>query len=171
MASVIQFVASNFTLTFLGIGLIAAAAALARAPKPLTAPVIIETLLACFVLFAIGVTFFYNFVMHVFFGAMAARFIGWADSPFQAEVGFASLGFAAVGFLAFRRSFDLRLAAIVGPSLFLLGAAAGHAYQMVTTGNFAPGNAGVIFYTDIIVPLIGALLLWLQCRYRHPTKT
>lgn len=171
MASVIQFVASNFTLTFLVIGLIAAAAAFAHAPKPLTAPVIVEVLLAYFVLFAIGVTFFYNFVMHVFFGAMAARFIGWADSPFQAEVGFASVGFAVVGFLAFRGSSDLRLAAIVGPSLFLLGAAAGHAYQMVTTGNFAPGNAGVIFYTDIIVPLIGALLLWLQCRYRDPTKT
>ena len=59
----------------------------------------------------------------------------------------------------------------MGPSLFLLGAAAGHAYQMVTTGNFAPGNAGVVFYTDIIVPLIGALLLGLQCRYRDPTKT
>ena len=40
--------------------------------------------------------------MHVFFGEIAARFIGWADSPFQAEVGFASLGFAAIGFLAFR---------------------------------------------------------------------
>jgi hypothetical protein len=42
---------------------------------------------------------------------------------------------------------------------------------MITAGNFAPGNAGVIFYADIIVPVIGALLLWLQCRYRDPTKT
>ena len=73
---------------------------------------------------------------------MTARFIGWADSPFQAEVGFASLGFAVVGFLAFRGSFDLRLAAVVGPALFLLGAAGGHLYQMVAAGNFAPGNAG-----------------------------
>jgi hypothetical protein len=170
VASVIRFVMSNFTLTFLVIGLIASAVALARAPK-LSAPVIIEALLAYFVLFAVGVTFFYNFVVHVFFGAAAARFIGWADSPFQAEVGFASLGFAAVGFLAFRGSFDLRLAAVIGPALFLLGAAAGHAYQMITASNFASGNAGVIFYTDIIVPVIGALLLWLQCRYRDPTKT
>jgi hypothetical protein len=96
---------------------------------------------------------------------MTARFIGWQPSPFQAEVGFASLGFAVVGFLAYRRSFDLRLAAVVGPALFLLGAAGGHLYQMIAAGNFAPGNAGVIFYTDILIPLIGFTLLWLQHRY------
>jgi hypothetical protein len=81
------------------------------------------------------------------------------------EVGFASLGFAVVGFLAFRRSFDLRLAAVVGPALFLLGAAGGHIYQMITARNFAPGNAGVIFYTDLAIPVIGLVLLWLQRRW------
>jgi hypothetical protein len=165
MATLIRLVLSNFTLTFLIVGLIASGIALLRAPKPLTTPVVVEALLAYFVLFSIGFGFLYNFVMHSFFGAMAARFIGWADSPFQLEVGFASLGFAAVGFLAFRGSFDLRLAAVVGPALFLLGAAGGHLYQMITAGNFAPGNAGVIFYTDILIPLIGFVLLWLQRRY------
>jgi cytosine/creatinine deaminase len=28
-------------------------------------------------------SFFYNFVVHVFFGPMAAQFIGWYPSPFQ----------------------------------------------------------------------------------------
>jgi hypothetical protein len=164
MAAFIRLVLSNFTLTFLVLGFIASGIALARAPKPLTMPAIIEALLAYFLLFSVGFSFFYNFVMHTFFGEMAARFIGWEDSPFQAEVGFASLGFAAVGFLAFRRSFDLRLAAVTGPALFLLGAAAGHVYSMITTANFAPGNAGVIFYTDILIPLIGAVLLWISYR-------
>ena len=68
------------------------------------------------------------------------------------------------------RSFDLRLAAIVGPSLFMLGAAGGHVYQMVTQHNFAPGNAGVIFYMDIVIPLFGLLLLWLQHRYGRPRQ-
>jgi hypothetical protein len=36
---------------------------------------------------------------------------------------------------------------------------------MMAAGNFAPGNAGVIFYTDILIPLIGFALLWLQHRY------
>jgi hypothetical protein len=114
MADLIRFVLGNFTLAFLLIGLVASAIALMRAPKPLTAPVVVEALFAYFLLFTIGVGSFYNFVLHTFFGELAAGFIGWEDSPFQAEVGFASLGFAVVGFLAFRGSFDLRLAAVVG---------------------------------------------------------
>jgi hypothetical protein len=170
MADIIRFVLGNFTLTFLIIGLVASVIALLRAPKPLTTAAVIEALFFNFLLFSIGFSFFYNFVVHTFFGAVAARMIGWEDSPFQAEVGFASLGFSAVGFLACRRSFDLRLAAIVGPALFLLGAAAGHIYQIATAHNFAPGNAGVILYTDIAIPAIGFALLWLQHRYRpHAT--
>jgi hypothetical protein len=41
---------------------------------------------------------------------------------------------------------------------------------MITAGNFAPGNAGVIFYTDIVIPIIGFVLLWLQHRYPLATK-
>ncbi|HYG90021.1 MAG TPA: DUF6790 family protein [Azospirillum sp.] len=167
MEDIIRFAASNFTLTFLVLGLLASGLALMRAPKPLTKAVIVDAVFAYFLLFSIGVSFFYNFVMHTFFGEMAARFIGWEDSPFQAEVGWASLGFSVVGMLAFRGSFDLRLAAVVGPALFLLGAAGGHLYQMVTAGNFAPGNAGVIFYTDILLPIIGFVLLWLQHSYER----
>jgi uncharacterized protein DUF6790 len=169
MGDLIRFVLSNFTLTFLIIGLIASAIALARAPKPLTAPVIVEALFAFFVLFSIGCSFFYNFIMHTFFGAMTARFIGWADSPFQTELGLASLGFAVVGLLAFRGS-DLRLAAVIGPALFTLGAAGVHVHDMITAGNFAPGNAGTIFYTDILIPVVGFVLLWLKHRYPQAPK-
>jgi hypothetical protein len=56
----------------------------------------------------------------------------------------------------------MRLAAIVGSACFLWGAAAGHAVQMVEAHNYAPGNAGVIFYSDILLPLIGLVLLWMQ---------
>src|SRR5260370_30408974 len=99
---------------------------------------------------------------------MAAALIGWADSPFQFEVGMASLGFSAVAFTAAFRSFDLRLAAILGSSLFLLGAAAGHIHKMVTERNFPPRNAGIIFFIDIIVPLVGFVLLGLHRRYGRP---
>ena len=164
--SVIRFAMSNFTLTFLVIGVIASAFAYYSKPQPRTRAQLIEALFSYFLLFSIGVSFFYNFVMHVFFGELAARFIGWADSPFQAEVGFASLGFAAVGTLAFRGDTGLRIAAVVGPSLFLLGAAAGHVHQMITAHNFAPGNAGIIFWTDILIPVIGFTFLYLQGRDR-----
>jgi hypothetical protein len=165
MADVVRLALSNFTLTFLVIGLMASIISLLRAQKPLTAPVVIEALFSYFLLFSIGFSYLYNFVVHTFFGAIAARMIGWDDSPVQAEVGFASLGFAIVGFLAFRRSFDLRLASVVGPAAFLLGAAGGHIYQIVHAHNFASGNAGVILYTDIFIPIFGFALLWLQHRF------
>ena len=170
MASTIRFVLANFTLTFLVVGLIASAVALIRSPKPLTTPVVVEALFAYFLLFSIGFSLFYNFVLHTFFGEMSASFIGWKNSPFQAEVGFASLGYAVVGFLAFRRSFELRLAAVTGPSLFLLCAGVAHVYQIITAHNFAPGNAGVILYMDFLIPVIGFLLLGLQHRHEHPAR-
>jgi hypothetical protein len=126
----------------------------------------VEELLAWFLFFSIGVSFLYNGVFHVFFGDLAARFIGWAQSPFQAEVGYASFGFAAIGFLAFRGDREVRLAAIVGPALFLWGAAVGHVIEMVRAHNFAPGNAGVIFWTDILLPICGFALL--AAARRHP---
>ena len=36
---------------------------------------------------------------------------------------------------------------------------------MITEHNFAPGNAGIIFWSDILVPIAGFALLWLQRRY------
>jgi len=165
MADLIRLLLQNFTLTLLALGLVAAAVALWRTPRPWTGATVVEALLAYFILFSITIGFLYNFVLHVFFGEMTARFIGWADSPFQTEVGFASLGFAAVGLLAFRGSFAMRVAAIVGPACFLLGAAGGHIVQIMRTQNYAPGNAGWILYTDILLPLIGFALLALAHRH------
>ncbi|HRO13162.1 DUF6790 family protein [Amaricoccus sp.] len=164
MGQIIAFVLGNFTLTFFVIGLVAAWIALRRHPRPWSRAVVVEELLAWFLFFSIGVSFFYNFVFHVFFGDLAASFIGWENSPFQAEVGYASLGFAAVGFLAFRGARQTRLAAILGPALFLWGAAVGHVLDMIRSHNFAPGNAGVIFWTDILLPVFRLVLLALSRR-------
>jgi hypothetical protein len=162
MGDAIAFALGNFTLSFFVLGLLASAIALWRTRQPRTPAVVLEALFSFFLLFSIAFANLYNFVLHVFFGKVAAAFIGWEDSPFQLEVGFASFGFAALGLLAFKGSFDLRLAAIVGPACFLWDAAGGHVYQMITTHNFAPGNAGVIFYSDVLVPIFGFIFLWLQ---------
>jgi hypothetical protein len=163
----ITFVISNYVLDFLLIGLVISVAAIMRAPRPVRGALAIEKLLASYVFFNIGLMFLVNFVFHVFFGQMAAAFIGWADSPFQFEVGTASLGFSIAGFFAAFANFDRRLVAVIGPSIFSFGAGIGHIQQMVTQHNFAPGNAGLIFYLDFIIPLFGLTLLWLHRRYGH----
>ena len=169
MEKVIVFVLSNFTLSFFILSILCAGAAVAFKPKPINKAQIIEIFFSYFLLFNIGISYFYNFVMHVFFGDLAAHFIGWEQSPFQLEVGFASLGFSMVGIISFWSNLGFRAATVIAPALFLWGAAGGHIYQMIIAHNFAPGNAGVIFWTDVLMPVIGFALLWLQ--YKNPQKS
>jgi len=168
METAIRLALENFTVSLLIIGFVVGGIVAGFRREPLA-----EALLAWFLFFSIGVSLFYNFVMHVFQSEMAARFIGWEDSPFQIELGFASLGFALVGFLAFRGGPAVRLAAILGPAAFLWGAAGVHVHDMLTRGNFAPGNAGAIFFTDILGPLIGFTLLWWRYQFgtQSPSRT
>ena len=115
------FLLHNFTLTLFVIGLICSGLTLARAPKPLTGPVIAEALFKWFLFFSIGIAYIYNAFTHIVFHEMAAGFIGWADSPFQIELGFANLGLGLIGVIATWRSLEMRLAAILGLAPFSLG--------------------------------------------------
>ena len=76
----------------------------------------------------------------------------------------AELGFAVIGFLAFKGNCCVRFAAILGPAMFQWGAAVGHIFDIIKTGNMAPGNAGIMLYSDILLPVIGFGLLWLKRR-------
>jgi len=169
MASLLEFVLGNFTLTVLLLGFVAALIAIALDPGGFTRANVAEELLAYFILFSVGISFFYNFIFHVFFGDIAASYIGWPDSPFQAEVGYASLGFAVVGVMAFKGNCCVRFAAILGPAMFLWGAAVGHIFDIIKTGNMAPGDAGIMLYSDILLPVIGFVLLWLKRRAGKPS--
>jgi hypothetical protein len=165
----IAFLLSNFTLTFLVVGLAVALIVIAvkRPPRREIAGV----LLNWFLFFAIGVTYVFNGIIHTAFGDMSAEMIGWAQSPFQAEVGFASIGVGIVGLMAFprRAPLSLKLAAIVGPACFLWGAASAHIADIITTQNLSPHNAGVILYTDIGIPILGFVLWGITAASRRKT--
>ncbi|BBN60111.1 DUF6790 family protein [Hydrogenovibrio marinus] len=72
--------------------------------------------------------------------------------------------------LAFRSSLRFRTVAVIAPALFSWGAAGGHVYQRVTSHNFAPGNAGTVFWTDILMTAFGLLLLYVQHRMTKVTE-
>ena len=161
MENLIQAVLSNFTLTFFVLGLLCSGASIALQNISLrNRDQVYEVVFKWYLFFSIGAAFAYGFIGHVFFGALTAQFIGWAPSPFQLEVGFASLGFSILGFMAFTGNWNMRLAAIIASAVFLLGAAAGHIIQMVQFQNYAAGNAGAIFYTDSVLPIFSIWLLW-----------
>lgn len=116
-----------------------------------------EGLIAYTLLLAVGLSGIWGFVMHAFYPQIADKFIGWAWSPFEYEVAVANLGMGLTGIFAFNASHGFRLATILFATCFGWGAAGGHLYQMLNAHNFNPGNAGLIFYTDILIPL----LLWI----------
>jgi hypothetical protein len=165
-SSVLIFVVGNYFLTCFIIGLLAALISLAKKPKPQVISVVSEALFSYYLLFAIGINNLVKFIFHVFFGDIAAKFIGWENSPFQAEVGFASLGVGIAGVIAFKASLPFRFATLIPPSAFSLGAAGGHIYQMIVAHNFSPGNVGLVLPIDIFMPIIGFVFLWLS--YKHP---
>src|SRR5215475_7285435 len=165
-SSMLFFFVGNYFVTCFIIGLIAAVISLAKKPKPLRIGEMSEAFLSYHLLFAIGINNLINFVFHVFLGDVAAKFIGWENSPFQAEVGFASLGVGIAGVIAFKASLPFRFATLIPPWCFSLGAAGGHIYQMIVAHNFSPGNVGLVLPIDILMPIIGFVFLWLS--YQHP---
>ena len=118
-----------------------------------------ERLLSWILLLPIGVTGLWAAVYHLFFPAVAAADIGWQVSPFQFEVGMADLAMGVTACLGFWRDLSFKAAVVGASAILLLGDAAGHVRQMMDAGNFAPGNAGGVFYMDVICPLLAMVLL------------
>jgi hypothetical protein len=48
--------------------------------------------------------------------------------------------------------------------------AVGHVHEMLVAGNFAPGNAGISFFMDIICPVLGIGLLMIATRATRGVK-
>ena len=166
--SLLIFLIGNYFFTLLIIGFLAAGISLLNKPKPLRINTVAEAFFSYYLLFAIGISNVVNFVFHVFFGWTAPIFIGWEDSPFQAEVGFASLGVGIAGIIAFKASLPFRFATLIPPTVFSLGAAEGHFYQMITAHNFSPGNVGLVLPSNFLFPAFGFLFLWLSVKHPKP---
>ncbi len=115
--------------------------------------------LSWILLLPIGVAGLWAGVYHVFFPEIAASHIGWQPSPFQFEVGMADLAIGITACVAFWSDLNFKAATVSVASIFLLGDAVGHVREMMVAGNFAPGNAGVPFYMDIICPLLAISLV------------
>jgi hypothetical protein len=135
--------------------------ALARGPRPLARAFVLDRLLRYVFIFLVGLMGLWAALGHIVFPARVAQAIGWPTSPFQFEVGVANLGIGLAGLYAAFRSFEARLATNLVLACFLIGAGVGHLRDIVTAGNFAPGNAGPILFTDLLTPTAVFLLLWL----------
>lgn len=106
------------------------------------------------ILWMIGIQGWMTGCGHMFFGEPIAESIGWpANTPWQWEVGLASLATGVLGVIASGFDKDFWLATILAFAVFYLGAAVGHVREMVVHHNFRSGNAGPIFFFDVAVPI------------------
>lgn len=117
-----------------------------------------ETLTHFLLLLPVGIGGLWGFYFHAFYPEFTAASIGWQTSPFQFEVAVANLGLGVAGVVGFWRSKDYAIGVALVVLCLLWGAAFGHIRQIIELGNYAPGNAGSILYTDILIPLI----LWIS---------
>jgi hypothetical protein len=128
--------------------------------KPLNNERIVEIFLLTFLVLSVGIGSIWAFIGHAFISSQVAANIGWAPgSPFQLEVAFANLSIGVLGVLCYWIRGNFWTATVISSSIFLLGAAYGHIINMLQFANYAPGNAGAVFYMDIIGPIILIVLL------------
>jgi len=139
--------------------LLCAGVAMWREPRPVPRGFVIDRLLRYLFLFPLGVQGLWAFVGHVFFAEQAAASIGWANTPFQYEVGVANLGLGLASIYAAFRGFEARLAVGIVAACFLIGAGIIHIVDIVAQSNLAPGNAGPILVTDFLTPVVILVLL------------
>ena len=151
--------------------LAAAGIAVWRGPRPVARVFVIDRLLRYLLFFPLGLQGMWAFVGHVFFPAQSAASIGWADSPFQFEVGVANLGIGLASLYAAFKGFEARLAASLAGAAFLMGAGIIHVTDIVTVGDLAPGNAGPILVTDFLTPVAVLVLLYLSSNEPAPKST
>jgi len=131
-----------------------------RDKQPRTGRRIAEIILLWLLVINTGLGGIYAFMGHTFAADEVARSIGWPEgNPFQTEVAVANLAIGTLGILCYWIRDNFWTASVIATSVWLLGAATIHIVEMVNANNYNPGNAGLIFYMDIIGPLLLIALL------------
>ena len=114
---------------------------------------------------SVGLVSVVFFISHTVFAESTAASIGWpAGNPFQSEVAVANLTIGTLGILCYWIRGNFWVATVIAFSVQWLGAAIVHIRSIVVEANYAPNNAGVTFYLDILVPvmLIALLIYYLR---------
>ena len=147
-------------LFFLVLGLVVGAVHLYLDKQPRTKGRVAEIFLLWLLVIAVGLLGIVDFIAHTVFADTTAASIGWpAGNPFQSEVAVANLAMGVLGILCYWMRGNFWIATAIGFSVWFLGDAVVHIREIVVEANYAPGNAGVPFYMDILIPVILIALL------------
>ena len=159
MEQIIIAILSNVFVVLFIIALIVAAFKMSHVAGQ---PEKFDILLAELVFYGIGIAGIWAFVAHAI---GTASHIGWAPSPFEWELAFITLGVAVIGLMQLWTGRAHRVAAVIITVIFFWGCAIQHVNQIRCCHNYAPGNAGLVLYWDIIFPVV-LLVVALASRQR-----
>src|SRR3954447_20514340 len=148
------------SLVFLILGLVVGAVHVYLDKQPRTRGRVAQVFLLWLLVISVGVTSVFAFIGHTIFADATAHSIGWrAGNPFQYEVAVANLTVGVLGILCYWIRGNFWVATVIGFSVWWLGAAVVHIRDIVVSANYAPNNAGVTLYMDILAPVILIALL------------
>lgn len=133
--------------------------------KPESKGKIVELMLLYQIIFNIGLLGFLSFIGLTFLPDVAAAYVGWSECHFEQELANVNLGFGVLGILAIWFRGDFWTAIVIGSAIWLFGDGVDHFFNAFYHHNIAPGNIGVLFYTDLLIPLVMILLLVLYMKY------
>jgi len=131
-----------------------------------------EAVLLWCAFWVLGVNGCLGFVEHLFFfGPFIAERIGWANSPVQFEVAYANLTIGILGLSSlWLRRRDYLLATMVAYGSWCFADGVGHVVSLLRDNNWAPSNVGTVLFTDLLGPILVAVLLWLSRNERTRVK-
>ena len=150
---VASFIADNYALCFLFFALLLASfQTLSGAPA-------VESFLASFLLFNVGIQGIFAGVAHWHrpVADNVARKIGWLPgSPFQKEVAAGNIAIGVIGILSYWMRGDFMTAAAISSSimLFMMGVV-----HLLDRKNKAVYNSGTVLLFDLLLPLAMLFLL------------
>jgi hypothetical protein len=153
------------SLEFLVLGLVVGAIHLYLDKQPRTKGRVAEIFLLWMLVITVGVLSVFFFISHTLLAKTTAQSIGWpAGNPFQSEVAVANLTIATLGILCYWMRGSFWVATVIAFSVQWLGAAVVHIREIVVAADYAPNNAGMTLYLDILIPVI---LIALLVYYEH----
>lgn len=126
----------------------------------------VELFLLYQIVFSLGVTSIVSFFGLTFMAEYVAAYTNWPSCPFEQQLANVNLGFGVLGILSIWYRGLFWAATIIGFSIWIFGDGIHHFILAVRDHNLSDGNIGVPLWTDIIVPLLLLVLLWMY----KPTK-
>jgi hypothetical protein len=159
-----------FLLCFV-LGLVIAGVQLYLDKRPRTRRRVAETFLLWQLVLSVGVASILTFIGDAFFADRMAASLGWpAGNSFQSLVAVANLSVGTLGILCYWIRGNFWVATVIAFSVWWVGAGIVHIKDIVVSANYAPNNAGLTPYMNIIVPLILIGLLTYYSRVRGAAR-